>query len=250
MAYSRCTMLPKRGYFLKSPGGNPAPLIALLAASSGYAEQPRTTQLVSTAPAAAPAVAEEPTHAEKDAPPEAATHSAEAAPHAPSSGEHGTLGHHRFHLGTLGSAHVALVAGDVFATLGGGLLLAWIAVPSRLELEVVWSEAATEGGVVCTQDLLLKFPLPLSRRIHPFIELGPTAAQYFVGPETPGASNRTGWGIGGGVGAGADVWLTRHVALIGVLDYGLLYRQLSAVGVVSARVSHEPGGSLGVLVGL
>lgn len=226
------------GLFRRLPCGNTLLLMALLAPLPGYAEQPDTAQPEPHQEAAAPTAAE------------AAVHGEGAAAHAHLPDEHGAARHHRFHLGILGAAHAALVAGGVFSSPGGGLLFAWIAVPSRLELETVLSTGATEGGVEFTQALLVKVPFHLTRRIHPFVELGPTVAEYLVSPETPGAPGRTGWGLGGGVGAGADVWLTRDVALIGVLDYGLLYRQLSAGAVTSGGVSHELGGGLGVLVGL
>src|SRR5205823_1509227 len=120
-----------------------------------------------------------------------------------------------------------------FSALGGGLFVAWIAVPGRFELELSARALATEGGIELSQDVLAKVPFHVRPWFHPFIAAGPTVAEYVVGGEAPGAATRHGWGIGGAVALGADFWLTPRIALVAEVNYNLLYRWLSADNVTA-----------------
>jgi hypothetical protein len=156
--------------------------------------------------------------------------------------------HHVLHLGVMGTALGAATGDAWFAALGGGLFATWIAVPARFELELSAGALATEGGVELSQDILGKIPFHLRPWLHPFIALGPTVAEYIVGGEAPGAAGRHGWGIGGAVSVGADLWLNRRFAFVVEINYNLLYRWLSADGLVAGALVNEIGGSAGALV--
>jgi hypothetical protein len=155
---------------------------------------------------------------------------------------------HVVHIGIMGTGLGAFVGGESFAALGGGVFGTWIAVPHRFEIELSARALATEGGVELSQDLLGKVPFHVHPHFHPFVALGPTVAEYIVGGEAAGAPPRRGWGIGGAVSVGADVWLNRRAAIVVEVNYNLLYRWLRAQDVTTGALVNEVGGSAGVLV--
>jgi hypothetical protein len=160
--------------------------------------------------------------------------------------EHGHT--HRVHVGAMGSAVGAFTGGESFSAVGDGLFVTWIAVPHRFEVELAVRALATEGGLELSEDLLAKVPFHVRPWFHPFIGLGPTVAEYFVGGETRYTASRHGWGVGGALSVGGDFWLTRDFAFVLELSYNLLYRQLTAEAETTSALVNEFGGSAGALV--
>ncbi len=156
---------------------------------------------------------------------------------------------HKVHIGLMGTVHGTYVGRELFQTAGGGLLLAWVVDPGRFELELSGRVVATEGGFAVTQDLLAKFPFHLTHSFHPFVGIGPSAAEFQVAGETSDSPMRTGWGLGAAVEGGAYLWLTGHLALFLSFDYALLYRKLSAEGVTQSGTFGEFGTSAGMMAG-
>ncbi|HZS37590.1 MAG TPA: hypothetical protein VFF06_12225 [Polyangia bacterium] len=159
--------------------------------------------------------------------------------------EHGHA--HRFHVGVIGSAAGAFVGGEAFHAVGDGVFVTWLALPHRFEVELSARALSTEGGVELSHDLLGKVPFHVRPWFHPFIAIGPTVAEYFVGGETRDAPSRHGWGVGGALAIGADFWLARDFAIVAELNYNLLYRSLTAESETAGALVNEFGATSGAL---